>query len=95
VAIEDGSLGAGNDVPESHRNSDCIFVDNEGLLKAVDWFFAVKRYRQPIVGCGGVLGTEKHGEAVPARTTLEELRPVILTICRRRVPTNRSEYATA
>jgi hypothetical protein len=57
---------------------DCIFVDDEGLLKPVDWFFAVKGYPQPIAGRGLVLGTDRKGESVSARTTLAELQRSIL-----------------
>lgn len=59
-------------------NSDCIFVDDEGLLKPVDWFFAVKGYPQPIAGRGLVLGANRYGDSVSARTTLEELQRSIL-----------------
>jgi hypothetical protein len=59
-------------------NSDCIFVDDEGLLKPVDWFFVVKGYPQPIAGRGLVLGTNRNGDSVSARTTLEELQRNIL-----------------
>jgi hypothetical protein len=59
-------------------NRDCIFVDDEGLLKPLDWFFAVKGYPQPIAGRGLVLGTDRNGESVAARTTLEELERSIL-----------------
>jgi hypothetical protein len=63
VAIDDG---------------DVIYVDDEGLLKPLDWFFAIKGGHQPYAGCGLVLGTNDDGETVSARIAIEELRRRIL-----------------
>lgn len=56
------------------ENHDCIFVDDEGLLKPLDWFFAVKGLHQPLAGCGLVLGADREGETVSAKITLDELK---------------------
>jgi hypothetical protein len=57
---------------------DVIYVDDEGLLKPLDWFFAVKRGHQPFAGCGLVLGSNDEGETVSARIALHELKRRIL-----------------
>jgi hypothetical protein len=60
------------------ENGDCLFVDDEGLLKPLDWFFAVKGLHQPLAGCGLVLGADRDGETVSARTTLDDLKRRVL-----------------
>jgi hypothetical protein len=57
---------------------DVIYVDDEGLLKPLDWFFAVKGGHQPFAGCGLVLGTDDEGETVSARIALQELKRRVL-----------------
>jgi hypothetical protein len=59
-------------------DGDCIYVDDEGLLKPLDWFFAIKGGHQPFAGCGLVLGTDDDGEAVSPRIALENLKRRIL-----------------
>jgi hypothetical protein len=59
-------------------DGDVIYLDDEGLLKSLDWFFAVKRGHQPFAGCGLVLGSNGDGETVSARITLQELKRRIL-----------------
>ena len=59
-------------------NGDVIYVDDEGLLKPLDWFFAVKGGHQPFAGCGLVLGSNDDGETVSARIALQELKRRIL-----------------
>jgi hypothetical protein len=59
-------------------NGDIIYVDGEGLLKPLDWFFAVKGSHQPFAGCGLVLGSNEEGESVSAMIALQELKRRIL-----------------
>jgi hypothetical protein len=59
-------------------NGDVIYVDDEGLLKPLDWFFAVKGGHQPFAGCGLVLGSNDDGETVSASIALEELKRRVL-----------------
>jgi hypothetical protein len=59
-------------------DGDVIYVDDEGLLKPLDWFFAVKGGHQPFAGCGLVLGTDAQGEAVTARIALGDLKRRVL-----------------
>jgi hypothetical protein len=59
-------------------HGDVIYVDDEGLLKPLDWFFAVKGGHQPFAGCGLVLGSDDEGETVSARIDLSELKRRIL-----------------
>ena len=57
---------------------DVIFVDDEGLLKPLDWFFAVKGGHQPFAGCGLVLGSDGDGDSVSAKIALPDLKRRIL-----------------
>jgi hypothetical protein len=59
-------------------DGDVIYVDDEGLLKPLDWFFAVKGGHQPFAGCGLVFGSDAEGETVSARIALKELKRRIL-----------------
>lgn len=59
-------------------DGDVIYVDDEGLLKPLDWFFAVKGGHQPFAGCGLVLGSDGEGETVSARIALEDLKRRVL-----------------
>src|SRR5262245_54398578 len=59
-------------------DGDVIYVDDEGLLKPLDWFFAVKGGHQPFAGCGLVLGSDDEGEAVAATIALQDLKRRIL-----------------
>jgi hypothetical protein len=57
---------------------DVIYVDDEGLLKPLDWFFAVKGGHQPFGGCGLVLGSNEEGESVSAKIALHDLKRRVL-----------------
>jgi hypothetical protein len=59
-------------------DGDVIYVDDEGLLKPLDWFFAIKGGHQPFAGCGLVLGSDEDGESVSAKIALHELKRRIL-----------------
>jgi hypothetical protein len=59
-------------------NGDVIYVDDEGLLKPLDWFFAIKGAHQPFAGCGLVLGSNDEGEAVSAGIALQDLKRRVL-----------------
>jgi hypothetical protein len=59
-------------------NGDVIYMDDEGLLKPLDWFFAVKGAHQPFAGCGLVLGSDGAGETISARIALTELKRRVL-----------------
>jgi hypothetical protein len=59
-------------------NGDVIYVDDEGLLKPLDWFFAIKGGHQPFAGYGLVLGSNDEGESVSARIALQDLKRRVL-----------------
>lgn len=59
-------------------NDDCVFVDDEGLLKEPKFFFKVPSYPNPLAGNGLVLGTNGFGESTSAKSKLEELKKQIL-----------------
>lgn len=58
-------------------DNDAIFVDDEGLLKDGQHFFAHPDYPDPLAGRGLVLGTDDEGESVSPKVTLERLRSQI------------------
>jgi hypothetical protein len=59
-------------------DGDIIYVDDEGLLKPLDWFFAVKGGHQPYAGCGLVLGSDDEGGTVSARIALADIKRRVL-----------------
>jgi hypothetical protein len=59
-------------------DGDVIYVDDEGLLKPLDWFFAVKGGHQPFAGCGLVLGSDDEGNTVSARIAIGEFKRRLL-----------------
>lgn len=54
-------------------NGDCIYVDDEGLLKPMQHFFAVRGSAQPYAGRGLVVGTDARGRSIAPAVTLPEL----------------------
>jgi hypothetical protein len=54
-------------------NDDSIFVDDEGLLKDGQHYFAHADYPSPLAGRGLVLGTNAEGESISPQVSLEEL----------------------
>lgn len=56
---------------------DMIFVDDEGLFKKDQAFFRFHGYDQPLAGRGLVLGTDRRGESVEPKCTIEWLSRVI------------------
>lgn len=60
-------------------NGDCIYVDDEGLLKGpTQFFYAVGMYA-PLAGNGLVVGSGKDGEDADCLSTLEDLQINFLT----------------
>ena len=58
-----------------------LFVDDEGLFKPDQKFFAVFDYpHQPLAGMALAVGTDEEGCTVPANITLEELDARVLWI---------------
>lgn len=55
-------------------NQDVVFVDEEGLLKPVAYFFAFEGAHQPFAGNGIVVGGNDEGETVAAKSTLEDIK---------------------
>ena len=58
---------------------DCIYVDDEGLLKDPTHFFKVDGYPDPLAGIGLVVGTNDEGETVSAKTKLKDLKVTFFT----------------
>lgn len=54
-------------------NNDAVYVDDEGLHKPLQHFFAIKGYPQPLAGRGLVLGADARGNTVEPAITLEQL----------------------
>jgi hypothetical protein len=50
---------------------DTLWVDDEGLLKGETKFFELEGYRQPLAGCGLILGHDGNGESVGTTIPLE------------------------
>ena len=61
------------DVVGINQNGDCIYVDDEGLLKDPDHWILLEGYDQPLAGRGLVLGTDDEGKSVDPTITLQAL----------------------
>ena len=56
-------------------NGDTLYVDDEGLLKNPErFFFNSDFYPEPLAGSGIVAGSDKEGNTVGAKSTLEIIR---------------------
>jgi len=52
----------------------CIYVDDEGLLKDPRYFFNYRGYSQPLAGRGLVLGVDSHsGESIATTLSVEHV----------------------
>lgn len=54
-------------------NGDSVYVDDEGLLKPMQHFFAVRGMPEPFAGRGLVMGTDSRGHSVNPIISLAEL----------------------
>lgn len=54
-------------------NGDDLFVDEEGLLKSPEYFFMHEAGHQPFAGNGIIVGHDKEGETIAARSTLVDV----------------------
>lgn len=55
-------------------NGDVLYVDDEGFLKPGGRLFLIDRLdRQPLVGCGLILGSDAEGNSVDAKSMLVEI----------------------
>jgi len=71
------------DVVYINEAQDCVFVDDEGLMKEPEYFFLVRGYDQPLAGRGLVLGTRiSEGETIGAKCSLEWLKRNIAFVSR-------------
>lgn len=61
------------DVVRLYPNGDGAFVDDEGLLKDPEYFWAHRNYPQPLAGRGLLLGVDAEGESIAPGTDLDTL----------------------
>ena len=54
-------------------NQNCVFIDDEGLLKPDQSFFTIGKYSQPLAGMGLVLGTDENGDSIGAIGSISDL----------------------
>ena len=53
---------------------DAMYVDDEGLFRKGQEFFAIGQYRSPLGGRALILGTNDEGESVDAKCSLDWVR---------------------
>lgn len=54
-------------------SGDALYTDDEGLLKPLQHFFAVRGMPEPFAGRGLLVGTDDRGRSITPTTTLQEL----------------------
>jgi hypothetical protein len=64
-------------IPIQFDNEDCIYGDEEGLLKEVQGGYTMEGWAYPLCGNAIVLGTDEEGDSADCLTTIEELLPKI------------------
>jgi len=57
-------------VPSILLGRDCIYVDDEALLKSPEFFFAIAGYAQPLAGSALILGTDEEGASCSCETPI-------------------------
>ena len=63
------------DVVRINEEGDAIYVDDEGLYRQPQQFWAYEDYPHPIAGKGLVLGTDHEGESIsPRKVTVASLK---------------------
>jgi hypothetical protein len=60
------------DVARINNQGDGIFIDDEGLFKEEQMFFKYSSYPNPLAGKGLILGTDKQGNSIEPRISLQE-----------------------
>lgn len=51
-----------------------VWVDDEGLINGTQEFFEYPTYNQPLGGNGVILGTDRHGNSISTKLSVEEVR---------------------
>lgn len=69
-------------IPYTFENNDCIYADDEALLKSdqIKGGFFFEEWNRPIVGNGLVVATGSEGEMIDCRTTIEDIKKQIVFI---------------
>lgn len=70
-------------------NGDCVYVDDEGMFTAED-FFSVEGGYQPYAGNGLVVGTGAAGDTISAKSTLMDIQKAVTFQSRARL---QAQYA--
>lgn len=67
------------DVVDFNDKGDCVYVDDEGLLRITPstMFFEIEGYPQPLAGNGLVCGTGDEGESVEPSVSVEEVKKLV------------------
>ena len=66
--------------PFEFENGDCLYADDEALLKEVEGCFAFPNWNYPIVGNAIILGTDydNDGESTDAKSEISQLQETII-----------------
>ena len=62
------------DLARINRHGDAVFVDDEGLLKDPEYFFAIEGYPEKLAGRGLVLGCDARGETVSPVASFDSVK---------------------
>lgn len=58
-------------------DTNCVYVDDEGLLKNPRYFFTIKSYHQPLAGKGLILGVDEAGDTISSSFEFDELTRLV------------------
>ena len=81
AGLEDIYKHIGNDCSmfevATYLGTDCIYVDEEGLLKDIVSVFEVNGAHQPFVGNGLVVGSTSEGDSTTPIITVDEIKKLV------------------
>jgi hypothetical protein len=66
--------------PVEFSNNDTMYTDDEGLFHPFEGGIKMEGWNYPIVGNVLIIGTDNEGNSVDAKTTVEQIAPLIIWV---------------
>jgi len=64
-------------VEADYFKKDCLYVDDEGLLKPVKGYFLIEGAYQPFAGNGIIVGLNEEGESIDCFVKLDRIKSAV------------------